>query len=860
MLRTAVRVWTTLLLALSVMAGFGSTGLLSSAGATGNICSPQGYGDTSGKIDTTGDPESVTVHAPTGKLIIGYCVKAGSEASGGGPEYVRVAATTSLTIKHSTKKAVSHYIVFYKKKDEPPTDKPSSSGMQTGPYENFDCEAGTATQTTTTWDDEYVVRDGQWVKSGQKLNIKETTKSVPVDQDKIPADAHCGQPKDEVETVVSAPEITCDGVKKTTTTTTTTSYEWIPGQGWEKKAPVVTTDVKTENLDVPPDSCAKPTGEIVVTGDPVLKCEAGTYDVTTTRYAKIYDWKPGKGWTLRVDDQGKPVRGDKLGETTETKNLASGEDCTNKPDDKVEQKTTSKDVCVDGVTETTTTTTTTPSVWQPGTGWVAGEPVVTEKTSTSPLVTPGACEEPATTGSDESGPVFNCEAGTLTTTTTSWDERYEWIPGQGWEKVLDDTGTPVRDNIRVVTDTKDAESPGEGCEPDETTGQDVAVDTANQCDGSVTRTTTTWDEAYEWIPGQGWEKEIDPLTGQVKRENVKTTTDQVALDQPPAACEDPSYEDEQSSSQVKCVEGIVTTTTTTTKVSYRWVPGQGFEQVSSDVVSVDSVDRPATAEECPGTDEGPTDECPQLEGEQPAGFDCEKAPDTRTVVQTLTSCELGNGVREGVITTTYAWDGTQWVGTDSGPVYGEWRYTPLTVAQEAELGCDSVVQPPEEICADIPGGEVVDGECTRPDETVDLFEELSRTCDGVTSRRGTVTTSFDYDATIGGFVATTTTSYEPPTTRQLTAEESAALGCDTVEPPEPIDPNEPVDPNEPTDPGDEPSRGPEPGPREVPTTGPAPQALPATGTSPGILGAGLLGTVMLLVGGGLLIRRRSVDG
>jgi len=35
-----------------------------------------------GKIDTTGDPETVTVHAPPGKLIDGYCVKAGQPKEG----------------------------------------------------------------------------------------------------------------------------------------------------------------------------------------------------------------------------------------------------------------------------------------------------------------------------------------------------------------------------------------------------------------------------------------------------------------------------------------------------------------------------------------------------------------------------------------------------------------------------------------------------------------------------------------------------------------------------------------------------------------------------------------------------------
>ena len=53
---------------------------------TPDVCPPL----DSGKIDTTGDPASVTVTAPAGKLITGYCAKAGSEQSGAGTEIVLV--------------------------------------------------------------------------------------------------------------------------------------------------------------------------------------------------------------------------------------------------------------------------------------------------------------------------------------------------------------------------------------------------------------------------------------------------------------------------------------------------------------------------------------------------------------------------------------------------------------------------------------------------------------------------------------------------------------------------------------------------------------------------------------------------
>jgi len=68
----------------------------------------------SGKIDTTGDPQTVTVTAPAGKVIVEYCVKAGSIKQGNGPEYVVVdPGVGTITFGHSTGKAVSHYSVRY---------------------------------------------------------------------------------------------------------------------------------------------------------------------------------------------------------------------------------------------------------------------------------------------------------------------------------------------------------------------------------------------------------------------------------------------------------------------------------------------------------------------------------------------------------------------------------------------------------------------------------------------------------------------------------------------------------------------------------------------------------------------------
>ncbi|MCW2765950.1 MAG: hypothetical protein JWO11_1909, partial [Nocardioides sp.] len=83
-------------------------------------------GLSSGKIDTKGDPQSVTVTAPAGKVIVGYCVKAGSEKHGDGPVYVTLAVpVTSLVVRHPSGKAVSHYSLAYVTTTPTPTPTPT---------------------------------------------------------------------------------------------------------------------------------------------------------------------------------------------------------------------------------------------------------------------------------------------------------------------------------------------------------------------------------------------------------------------------------------------------------------------------------------------------------------------------------------------------------------------------------------------------------------------------------------------------------------------------------------------------------------------------------------------------------------
>jgi hypothetical protein len=110
------------------------TAALSRADAVENdqVCS----GLDSGKIDTTGDPGSVTLTAPDGQLITGYCVKAGSEQSGDGPVYVNLdEPQQSVTITYPGGKAISHYSVDYG--PAPPEDAcPDMAGDQP---EGTDC-------------------------------------------------------------------------------------------------------------------------------------------------------------------------------------------------------------------------------------------------------------------------------------------------------------------------------------------------------------------------------------------------------------------------------------------------------------------------------------------------------------------------------------------------------------------------------------------------------------------------------------------------------------------------------------------------------------------------------------------------
>jgi hypothetical protein len=99
----------------------------------------------SGKIDVSGG-SSLTVTAPDGKLISGYCVKAGSANQELGPEFVAVEPPQkTVTITHSSGKDISHYSLTYVDEGQPTETTPT----ETTPTETTPTET-TPTDTTPT--------------------------------------------------------------------------------------------------------------------------------------------------------------------------------------------------------------------------------------------------------------------------------------------------------------------------------------------------------------------------------------------------------------------------------------------------------------------------------------------------------------------------------------------------------------------------------------------------------------------------------------------------------------------------------------------------------------------------------------
>ena len=106
----------------------------------------------SGKINVSGSNSSITVSAPEGMLISGYCVKAGSENQGLGPESVTVdPPAKTVTITHSSGKDISHYSLTFVDEGEETTEtettQTETTQTQTTQTETTQTET---TQTETT--------------------------------------------------------------------------------------------------------------------------------------------------------------------------------------------------------------------------------------------------------------------------------------------------------------------------------------------------------------------------------------------------------------------------------------------------------------------------------------------------------------------------------------------------------------------------------------------------------------------------------------------------------------------------------------------------------------------------------------
>jgi hypothetical protein len=103
----------------------------------------------SGKIDTDGDPSSVTYTATDGYLIGGYCVKAGSAYQGYGPVYITVEPPQkTVTITYPGKDSISHYSVDLVVTTGPTTTGPTTTGPTTTTEPETTGPTTTAPETT----------------------------------------------------------------------------------------------------------------------------------------------------------------------------------------------------------------------------------------------------------------------------------------------------------------------------------------------------------------------------------------------------------------------------------------------------------------------------------------------------------------------------------------------------------------------------------------------------------------------------------------------------------------------------------------------------------------------------------------
>ncbi|WP_415836813.1 hypothetical protein, partial [Nocardioides marinus] len=92
------------------------------AGATAAEATP--VGNCPDAVVVPGNADSLTVSAPAGQVIAGYCVKAaGLRGTQGEPEYVTLAApVTSIVLRHTDGGNLTHYSLVLKAATVPTPD------------------------------------------------------------------------------------------------------------------------------------------------------------------------------------------------------------------------------------------------------------------------------------------------------------------------------------------------------------------------------------------------------------------------------------------------------------------------------------------------------------------------------------------------------------------------------------------------------------------------------------------------------------------------------------------------------------------------------------------------------------------
>ena len=227
--------------------------------SAGDVCA----GLDSGKIDTTGDPATVTMTAPAGNVITEYCIKAGSAQSGGGPVYIDVdPPKASITVGHPSGKDVSHYSFSWEPKPPPSTTTTTTT---------------TSTTTTTTTQPEVpvkIINVGCSQFETARFLIVEWTQGSESGKEVTPLAANEG-PGDEIDvalktnppqtvTVVVPDNPLCSVPVQTTTTTTepevttTTTEPEVTTTTTEPEVTTTTTEPEVTTTTVPRSDKPRP--------------------------------------------------------------------------------------------------------------------------------------------------------------------------------------------------------------------------------------------------------------------------------------------------------------------------------------------------------------------------------------------------------------------------------------------------------------------------------------------------------------------------------------------------------------------------------------------------------------------------